>query len=83
MTKTNDNANRPVAFASGHLTDVEKIYFIGELELLTVLWELENFRFYLYGKLVYLYTDHQALEHSSKLNRAYRQKRLRLTKWLD
>ena len=42
--------------------DAEKIYSIGELELLAVVWELEKFRFYLYGKVIHLYTDHQASE---------------------
>ena len=39
-----------------------KKYSIGEVELLALVWGLEKFRFYLYGKNGLLYTDHQALE---------------------
>ena len=41
------------------------------------------FRFYLYGKKVFLYTDHQALEPLIKRNRCNRQYGARLTRWLD
>ena len=44
---------------------------------------LENFRFYLYGKKVFLYTDHQALEPLIKRNRCNKQYSARLTRWLD
>ena len=40
-------------------------------------------RFYLYGKTVYLYTDHQALEHLIRRNRCKRQYSARITRWLD
>ena len=41
---------RPVAFASRFLTECERKYAINELELLGVLWGLEYFRYYVYGK---------------------------------
>ena len=47
------------------------------------MWGLEKFQFYLYGKKVYLYTDHQALESLIKRNRSNRQYSARLTRWLD
>ena len=47
------------------------------------MWGLEKFRFYLYGKKVYLYTDHQALEPLIKRNRCNKQYSARLTRWLD
>ena len=56
---------------------------ISELELLAVVWGLEKFRFYLYGKKVHLYTDHQALELLIKRNRSNKQNSARLTRWLD
>ena len=46
-------------------------------------WGLEKFRFYLYGKKVHLYTDHQALEPLIKRNRSNHQYSARLTRWLD
>ena len=76
---------KPIAFGSRYLNDTEKNYSIGELELLAVVSGLEKSRFYLYGKTVHLYTDHQALELMKKRNR----RRLtltilrRLTRWLD
>ena len=60
--KQSDGEIKPIAFGSRFLNDSEKNYSIGELELQAVVWGLEKFRFYLYGKKVFLYTDHQALE---------------------
>ena len=81
--KQDDGNTKPIAFGSIYLNDTEKKYSIGELELLAVVWGLEKFRFYLYGKKVYLYTDHQALEPLIKRNRSNRQYSARLTRWLD
>ena len=60
--KQNNGNTKLIAFGSRYLNDTEKKYSIGELELLAVVSGLETFRFYLYGKKVYLYSDHQALE---------------------
>ena len=56
-----------------YLNDTEKNYSIGDLELLAVMWGLGKFRFYFYGKNVFLYTDHQALEPLIKRNRCNKQ----------
>ena len=55
---------------------------IGELELLAAVCGLEKFSLYLYGKIVYLYTN-QAMEPLVKGNQAYRQYSARSTKVLD
>ena len=68
-----NGAFRPVAFASRFLTDCEKKYAINELELLGVLWGLEYFRYYVYGKRINLLTDHQALQPLLKRNTAHKQ----------
>ena len=65
------------------MNDTEKKLSIGELELLAVVWGLEKLRFYLYGKKVYLYTNHQSLEPLIKRNRCNKQYIARLTWWLD
>ena len=78
-----DGELKSIAFGSRFLNDSEKKYSIGELELLAVVWGLEKFRFYLYGKKVFLYTDHQALEPLIKRNRCNKQYSARLTRWLD
>ena len=44
---------------------------------------MEKFRFYLYGKKAYLYTDHQALELLIKRNQSNHQYSAKLTRWLD
>ena len=83
LQKQSDGEIKPIAFGSRYLNDSEKNYSIGELELLAVVWGLTKFRFYLYGKKVFLYTDHQALEPLIKRNRCKRQYSARLTRWLD
>ena len=81
--KQADGELKPIAFGCRFLNDSEKNYSVGELELLAVLWGLEKFRFYLYGKKVFLYTDHQELEPLIKQNRCKKQYSARLTRWLD
>ena len=56
---------------------------VRELELLAVVWWLENFRFYLYGIVVYIYAENQALESIVKRNRAHQENNARLKRWLD
>ena len=48
--KQSNGEIKPIAFGSRYLNDSEKNYSIVELELLAVVWGLEKFRFYLYGK---------------------------------
>ena len=79
-----DNGDlKPIAFASRFLSDTEKKYAINELETLAVVWGLEHFRLYIYGKPVKLLTDHQALEPRIKRNRSNKTYSARLTRWLD
>ena len=78
-----DNGDiKPITYGSRYLNDTEKYYSIGELELLAVVWGSEKFQFYLYGKNVYFYTDHQALAPLIKRNRCNKQYSARLTLWL-
>ena len=51
-----DGETKPIAFGSRYLNDSEKNYSVVELELLAVVWGLEIFRFYLYGKNCFLQT---------------------------
>ena len=81
--KQHNGEMKPIAFGSGYLDVIVKNYSIGELEFLAKVWGLENFRFYLYGKKVYLYTDHHVLEPLIKRNRSNHQYSARLTRWLD
>ena len=81
--KQGDCNTKPIAFGSRYLNDTKKNHSIGELDLLAVVWGLEKFRFYLYGKKVHIYTDHQALELLIKRNRSNKQYSARITRWLD
>ena len=78
-----DGKLKPIGFASRFLSDTEKKYAINELELLAVVWGLEHFRLYIYGKPIKLLTDHQALEPLIKRNRSNKTYSARLTRWLD
>ena len=78
MQKQNDGNTKPIAFGSRYLNETEKKFSIGEIELLTVVWGLEEFRFYIYGKRVHLYAVHQALEPLVKRNRCNKQYSARL-----
>ena len=53
------------------------------MEFLAVVLGLEKFRIYLYGRKVFLYTDHQALEPLIKRKRCNKQNSAKLTRWLD
>ena len=52
------------------------------MELLAVVWVLEHFRSYIYGKPIKLLTDHQALEPLIKRNCSNKTYSARLTRWL-
>ena len=81
--KENNGELKPIAFASRYLNDAEKKYSIGELELLAVVWGLDRFRFYLYGKQIQRFSDHQALEPLLKRNKTNKQYSALLTRCLD
>ena len=81
--KQNDGTLKPIGFASRFLSATEKKYAINELELLAVVWGLEHFRLYIYGKPIELLTDHQALEPLIKRKRSNKTYSARLTRWLD
>ena len=56
---------------------------MNELEFLAVVWGLEHFRLYVYGKPIELLTNHQALEPLIKRYRSNKTYSARLTRWLD
>ena len=72
-----------IAYASRFLNSLEEKYSVDELELLGVVWAIEHFKYYLYGKHFTVITDHQAL--ISALNASERSKtsQNRLTRWID
>ena len=77
------NGWHTVAFASRFLNSVEDRYSINELELLGVVWSVEYFKYYLYGKPFTVITDHRALLSIMRENRSYKSYDSRLTRWVD
>ena len=53
---------KPVAYASRALTDTETRYAQIEKEMLAIVYALEKFHQYTYGRRVTVYSDHQPLE---------------------
>ena len=72
-----------IRYASRFLNSLEGKYSVNELELLGVVWAIEHFKYYLYGKHFTVTLDHQAL--ISALNASERSKtsQRRLTCWID
>ena len=54
--------NRPIAFTSKTLTDVETRYANIEQECLSVVFGLEKFHTYIHGRHITVYNDHKPLE---------------------
>ena len=60
-----------VAFASRFLNSNEKRYSFNEIELLGVVWSVQYFKFYLFGKSFTIITDHRALLSVMKEHRSF------------
>lgn len=57
-----DDQPRPIAYASKSLTATERRYCQTEKEALALVWSVERFAMYLYGRTFELETDHKPLE---------------------
>lgn len=62
LIQINDNGPRVISYASKSLSETEKRYCQTEKEALALVWSVERFHFYLYGRSFELITDHKALE---------------------
>jgi hypothetical protein len=67
----------PIAYASRTLNETEQKYNTTEKELLGILYALDQFRPYIYGRKFKLETDHQPLTWIAKL----KEPNSRLTRW--
>ena len=70
---------KTVAFASRFLNSNEERYSINEQELLGVVWAIEYFIYYLFGKNFAVLTDHRALLSILKSHRSNKSYNSRLT----
>lgn len=62
LIQINKHGPRVISYASRSLSDVEKRYAQIEKEALALVWAVERFHYYLYGRSFDLITDHKPLE---------------------
>ena len=82
LEQNQNNIWQPIVYANRFLNKNEQRYSINELELLAVVWSLENFKYFSFGAHFSLQTDHQALLSALK-NRGSKIYQNRLTRWVD
>ena len=73
----------PIAFASRFLNSTEERYSVNELELLGIVWSINYFKYYLYGKNFTVVTHHRALLSILKEHRSKKLYNSRLSRWID
>ena len=74
---------KPIAFASRFLNSTEERYSLNELELLGIVWSIDYFKYYSYGKNFTVVTDHQALLSILKEHRSKKLYNSGLSRWID
>ncbi|XP_073820661.1 uncharacterized protein [Musca autumnalis] len=62
LIQFNESGPRIISYAGRSLSAIEKRYAQTEKEALALVWAVERFHYYVYGKLFELVTDHKPLE---------------------
>ena len=73
------NGDQPIAYGSKKLSAAERRYSTIERELLGIVWGVEHFRPYLFGRFFVIKTDHMPLLWVEKL----KETSARITKWKE
>ena len=74
---------KPISFASRFLNSNEEHYSINALELLGVVWSIEYFKNYIYGKEFVIINNHRALLSNLKEHRSNKRYNSHLSRWVD
>ena len=77
LLQNHDGVNHPVAYASRKLVDRERRYSVEERECLAIMWGIEKFDRYLFGKQFVIETDHCGLQYMKE----GRMKNARVMRW--
>ena len=83
LQQCEENQWTPFSCASRFLTKLETKYSINELELLAVVWSVENFKNYVYGVRFGVVSDNKVLQSVLKSNKGNKTVSSRLTRWVD
>ena len=63
LGQMNDRKHHAISYASKTLSGPQLNYATTEKELMSVVFAIDKFRYYLVGAKVIIYTDHAALKH--------------------
>lgn len=79
LSQEGHNGDKPVAYASRRLTEAETRYSALERELLAIVWAVDHFRPYIFGRRFKVQTDHKPLQWVGKL----KESSARITRWKE
>lgn len=79
LSQIHGDDDMPIAFASKQLNPAETRYSAIERELLGIVWAVEYFRPYLYGRKFLILTDHKPLVWTDKL----KETSARISRWKE
>ena len=82
LDQTTPDSWKPIAFASRFLNPREERYSVNELELLGVLWSIDYFKYYLYGKNFTVATDYKTLLSKLKKHRYNKSYKSLFSRWI-